>query len=80
MMTRLPPDRAEWCNFWGTSSDEVRFLREFRWQGFRAGERDFKEVEASEFQPDPATLPAELRGVGADITRLPGGRTSATTP
>ena len=80
MMMRLPADRAEWCNFWGTSSDEVRFLREFRWQGFRAGERDFKEVEVSEFQPDSATLPAELRGVGADLSRLPGGRTSATTP
>jgi len=80
MMARIPADRAEWCNFWGTSSDEVRFLRELRWLSFRPGEKDFLEIEAGEFQPDLSILPAELRGVGADVLRLPGARQTQLEP
>lgn len=80
MMARIPADRAEWCSFWATSSDEVRFLRELRWRSFRPGEKDFLEIEAGEFPPDLSILPPELRSVGADVSRLPGVRQSQLDP
>ncbi|MDW7993524.1 MAG: serine/threonine-protein kinase [Gemmatales bacterium] len=71
MMSAVAADRTEWSNFWGTNSEEVRFIRPWRWVGFQVGEKPTWQVEPQEFQIPPGQLPHQINEVGADLTRLP---------
>ncbi|MCS7161360.1 MAG: serine/threonine-protein kinase [Gemmatales bacterium] len=71
MMSALAAERTEWSNFWGTNSEEIRFVRGWRWSGFRAGEKPTWLAEPHEFHIPAGVLPAQLMDVGADLSRLP---------
>ncbi|GBD35059.1 hypothetical protein HRbin36_00163 [bacterium HR36] len=81
MMTTLAADRAEWSNFWGTNSEEIRFVRQWRWAGYQSeGEKPSFKAEPQQFQILPGLLPVPLQHVGADLARLPGYQANPPSP
>lgn len=80
MMSALTPDRTEWSNFWGTNSEEIRFVRQWRWLSYRPGEKPTWEVLPQELQIPPGILPAPFADVGADLARLPLYKSASAEP
>jgi hypothetical protein len=80
MMSVLAAERTEWSNFWGTNSEEIRFVRQWRWAGYRPGEKPSWEAQPQEFHIPAGLLPAPLSQVGAELMRLPLYQTPSSTP